>query len=277
MLLIDARRPLQARVPIVLRIGLLASTHHDPSSVERGASLGTMEARRVAAMLGRDVSLVVSSDPVQLVADGTHVLVGGFDEASCLLLGELAERHDRLFLNIGCSSDVLRGARCRRSTFHIAPSDAMRRHASGTVARPADGAVAIESWHASLERYGAAQLNDRYRAQFGASMNSAAWSAWMAVKVAWEAFARTRAFDNARVIAWLEDARTRFDGHKGRALSFRPWDHQMRQPLYAIAGAAGGSIIEVPVVERDGTMPVAAQLDRIGTTAEQSACRWEDA
>ena len=273
-MLFGARSPLDVRAPMALRIGLLATTHDDLPSVERGASLGVMEAQRVATLLGQEVSLIASSAPDRLVADGAHVLVGGLDEASCALLGELAEQHGRLFLNIGCSSDLLRGVGCRRSTFHIVPSDAMRRDATRAAETPSDGRIDIESWLASLTRYGAAQLNDRYQAEFDAPMNSAAWSAWMAVKVAWEAAARAREFDTARVIAWLEDARTRFDGHKGRALSFRPWDHQMRQPLYYTTGDVEGLVVEVPALDRGGTTAVAEQLDRIGVTVDRSACRW---
>jgi hypothetical protein len=95
------------------------------------------------------------------------------------------------------------------------------------------------------------------------------------VKIAWEAVARLRAFETPRVIEWLEHPRTRFDGHKGRALSFRPWDHQLRQPLYRVVSDLGDvAITEAPPVARDDTTAVADQLDRLGTARTESACRW---
>ena len=275
VLLFGARSSAGVRAPTVLRIGLLATAHDDLRSVERGAALGAAEAQRVAALLGRELALNSSPDPEELISRDPQILVGGLDEASYDVLSGLATQHGRIFFNIGCPSDVLRGRRCSRPIFHIIPSDAMRRDAIRLTESEGNVPDSIEAWHGSLERYGAAQLNDRFRAEHGASMNSAAWNAWMAVKIAWEAAARVREFETARVIAWLEDARTRFDGHKGRALSFRPWDHQMRQPLYRFIAGAAGSIVEIPPLERSSATAVADQLDRIGTTAEQSSCRWE--
>jgi hypothetical protein len=51
-------------------------------------------------------------------------------------------------------------------------------------------------------------------------------------------------------------------------LSFRPWDHQLRQPLYI---AAKGNT-EEPVAGVDET--VRESLDRIGTRQADSACRF---
>ena len=274
-LLFGARSSADERAPTVLRIGLLATAHDDLRSVERGVALGATEAQRVAALLGRELVLISSPEPDELISRDSQVLVGGLDEASYEVLSGLAAQHRRVFFNIGCPSDVLRGMRCRRTTFHIIPSDAMRRDAIRLVGPEGDAPDSIEAWHGSLERYGAAQLNHRFRAEYGASMDSAAWNAWMAVKIAWETAARVRGFETARVIAWLEDARTRFDGHKGRALSFRSWDHQMRQPLYRLEVGAPDSIVEIPLLERRSAASVADQLDRIGTTAERSSCRWE--
>ena len=39
-------------------------------------------------------------------------------------------------------------------------------------------------WDASLERFGATQLNDRYRRRFGVGMDGPAWAGWFAAKLA---------------------------------------------------------------------------------------------
>ena len=103
--------------------------------------------------------------------------------------------------------------------------------------------------------YGAAQLNDRFRARFGRGMDGEAWAAWMAVKVATEAALRVRDVRPDALAAYLARPNVRFDGHKGRPLSFGASDHQLRQPLYVIRPAAegGARAVEVPTVASAGS------------------------
>jgi hypothetical protein len=275
-LFVDVRSLVRGRTSPVLRIGLVAVEHPEMASMSRGAIMGVAEARRTASLLGGDLSLVQGTDPDHMLGrEGVHVLLGGTDARSSDALSEAAAGAGRVFFNIGARADVLREAQCRRSTFHIAASDAMRGDAMAASAT-SRGQGSIESWHASLDRYGAAQLNDRYRAEHAQPMDSAAWNAWVAVKIAWEAVARLRAFETPRVIEWLEHPRTRFDGHKGRALSFRSWDHQLRQPLYrVVSGQGGAAITEIPPMVRGDTTAVADRLDLLGTRNGASACRWD--
>jgi hypothetical protein len=64
----------------------------------------------------------------------------------------------------------------------------------------------------------------------------------------------------------LERETTRFDGHKGQPLSFRRWDHQLRQPLYARTPAG---FVDLP----QATEPVNGPLDRLGVSSKASQCR----
>ena len=201
--------------------------------------LGVEEAARSATLLGRAVELHVDADAETLVERGrVQALVGGRGDDECRRLAEVAEARGVLFLNVGCAADALRGAECRRSAFHVAPSEAMLGEASG-------GGGRAMAWHPSLERFGAEQLRDRHRA---------------------------RSADPAALIAHLERESTQLDGHKGRPLSFRPWDHQLRQPLYAVSPS--GEVAEVPSAPRESGIPSKELLDRIGTTAAETACRW---
>jgi ABC-type branched-subunit amino acid transport system substrate-binding protein len=143
-------------------------------------------------------------------------------------------------------------------------------HAAGTeVVRPL-------GWHSSLDRFGADQLNQRFERRYGRKMDDAAWAGWAALKVAWEAAMRGNAGDGAAIAAYLESERAEMDGQKGWPLSFRPWDHQLRQPLYLVstAGGTGGRVAgEVPGGERGGGDSAAA-LDALGVGRAGSACRW---
>ena len=217
---------------VALRVGLVG--RDDGGGTALGARLGAEEGARGAALFGGDVRLVVHDDARRLLdAEGAQVLVGGRDDAECERLSALAER-GALFLNVGAAGDALR-ARCRPRTFHVAASESMRRAARRGAG--SDGEVAL--WHGSLTRFGAAQLNDRFRARFGRAMDGDAWAAWMAVKVATEAALRARDAAPAALAAHLARPGVRFDGHKGTPLSFGATDHQLRQPLYLVrAGTA---------------------------------------
>jgi hypothetical protein len=65
-----------------------------------------------------------------------------------------------------------------------------------------------------------------------------------------------------------------FDGHKGEALTFRKWDHQLRQPLY-VAGPRkrediGGQLGPFAVLADVG----GKNLDALGTAMADSRCRF---
>lgn len=142
------------------------------------------------------------------------------------------------------------------------------------IAASHDGAAGatVELWHASLERFGAGQLNDRFRARFRKPMDSAAWAGWFAVKVVWEASQRARVVAGDAIASFLERDTTAFDGHKGVPLSFRRWDHQLRQPLYVVDSPASRTAV-VTTVPTDPA-PLRASLDALGTTAETTSCQW---
>lgn len=233
-------------------------------SLERGVQLGLEEANRSAGLFGWRVMLEDGA------GRGTAI-VGGGPLLTCRLLSAEAERARIPYLNTSCGDDVLRGAECRRWTFHVAPSEAMRRDARAPGA-PADGGAArVAGWDSTLERFGAAQLNDRHRARFARGMDETAWAGWAAVKVLTEAALRAGSAAPDALRAQLE--RGSFDGHKGRALSFRAWDHQLRQPLYVVSER--GAIREAPA--GDAAASARAALDRLGADSARSVCRWDGA
>ena len=96
-------------------------------------------------------------------------------------------------------------------------------------------------WAPTLERYGASQINNRFRAKYQIPMDGGAWAGWVAVKIASETALRVHSVDPKAMLSFLESASTSFDGHKGWPLSFRVSDHQLRQPLYVMSRAPAGT------------------------------------
>ncbi|HEU4882225.1 MAG TPA: ABC transporter substrate-binding protein [Longimicrobium sp.] len=261
-----------------LRIAFVAGPDAAAASAARGVTLGVEEAARTGELVGRRIELMTLDampSAAVLAADApVAALIGGFDDASCRALGDLAMSMNAVFLNVECRADALRGEACGRGVFHVQASDRM--YADAFAARAGEAADATEAvlWHPSLERFGAAQLNDRFRARFGGEMDGAAWAGWMAVKALWEASLRARSTDGAALRAYLERDATQFDGHKGWPLSFRAWDHQLRQPLYLVAPAENGGtrlVGEVPAGR--GEAPSREMLDQLGADASASTCR----
>jgi ABC-type branched-subunit amino acid transport system substrate-binding protein len=140
---------------------------------------------------------------------------------------------------------------------------------------PAERAAGLWAvgWHYELERFSARELNGRFRRRWNAPMTETSWAAWAALKLVGEAVVRAGAGDGAALATFLESAPP-FDGHKGEALTFRRWDHQLRQPLY-VAGPRKREDIGGPL----GPFAVLADvggknLDALGTAMADSRCRF---
>jgi len=107
-------------------------------------------------------------------------------------------------------------------------------------ARPIVGDVGLTpvSWHFALERYGAPQLNERYR-QFKkdeplgpqVAMTDAEFAAWSAVKLVTNSLNTREAGPELDLVAVLQDPASQVDLYKGTRGSIRHWNHQLRQPI----------------------------------------------
>ncbi|MBI4513076.1 MAG: ABC transporter substrate-binding protein [Gemmatimonadetes bacterium] len=378
---------------IVPRTGPLAEAGN---AATRGAELGAAEAARLAELFGKRLDLVAAGaagldagrrEARRLIEqDRVFAIAGGLDDASCFALSELADRHGILFLNVGCSSDALRGERCRRTTFNVDASTAMyvdalaqwlireaglRRWYFVTPASDAGTAVYRRTrqallqeggedlgnamvppgttnhevslkklrqarpdvaflslvgpsqaaflqqynelgpsfevagpfmdtvqfwaaspqrragiwpslWHHKLFRYGAEQLNGRFRKRFDRPLEARGWASWMAVKILAEAVLRAGGAETSQLVRFLEKGGAQFDGHKGRPLTFRPWDHQLRQPLYLVRPKRQvqgdwdifDSVAELPLGAPDSSRTSQDFLDQLGDPQTENRCRF---
>lgn len=265
--------------PKPLRIAVIASRRSADRAL--GLALGLDEARHAAQLFGGSVEMRTApgnerleAAANRLLADAPAILIGGDSAAECSRLAELVTRHSgALYFNVGCQDDALRGAECQRAAYHICPSAAMLRDAVLQSGAAGAGGVAA-AWDAALVKFGADTLNERFHKQFGRAMTSEVWTAWVAVKIAWEASLRARSTDARAIAAFLDSPAAQFDGHKGRALSFRSWNHQLRQPVYVVPrqAAATREPIEVPASRAEEDVRVA--LDRLGMSRTHAACNF---
>jgi hypothetical protein len=256
------------------------------SAGARGANLGVADVARVASRLGREVRLLEATATgtaeslaaaARLVERGATVILGGFELDTVGTLSDLAAEQDVLFLNVGHGGDELR-QRCSATTFHVEASHAMRADALDlwvAAGGDRDSGATVVSWSSRLNRHGARQLNERYQERFSESISPASWASWIAVHVAWTAFSRTGGGDALAMAQFLVEGPARFDGRKGIALSFRHWDHQLRQPLYVARRDSEGELVvvdEVPSLTRSASGADAALLDTLGGPPRPDRC-----
>src|SRR5699024_669640 len=87
-------------------------------------------------------------------------------------------------------------------------------------------------FEATIDKYGARELNSRFRNRWGQPMDASAWAGYETVKMLYETAAFSGTLDGPGMVEYLESPQTSFDIHKGIGVSFRPWDHQLRQTVY---------------------------------------------
>ena len=297
--------PLYSQSPIVrLRIGLVvpATASVQTLSTSQGVRLGAAESKQTAALFGGSVDLYeevasgaagANAAAAKLLAKRkVHVLIAAAAE-DVATLSQFAELNRVAFMNIASRSASLRSA-CRRYTFHIETPATAYQNASALAATQAEkpttprGSSALMNvdsvvlWSPLLERFGASQLNDRYRAMFNGRMDAAAWAGWIAVKTVSEAALRARSTDPQKILRYLEAPSTQFDGHKGWPLTFRRSDHQLRQPLYIVAAGKGSRsagappIRDVPDVKllSSGSNNPVSLLDKLLARPGSRGCSW---
>ncbi len=124
------------------------------------------------------------------------------------------------------------------------------------------------AWGRAVEAWAAAQLQERFRKLAGRTMDPADWAGWMAVHAVGEAAVKLKSADPAAIATLMQSPAFEVGGFKGRALSFRAWNGQLRQPLFLLwPGAVVGA---APV---EGFLHRSTELDTLGLDRPESACK----
>jgi ABC transporter substrate binding protein (PQQ-dependent alcohol dehydrogenase system) len=130
------------------------------------------------------------------------------------------------------------------------------------------GLVALE-WHWALERYGAPQVNSRFEIATpnARRMGWQDWSVWVAVRAILTAHAKSRDPSPEGISAYLRSGKLKLDGSKGAAMSFRPWDGQLRMPILL---ATHNAIIDIAPL--NGFLHQTDALDSLGQDEAEFSC-----
>ena len=135
--------------------------------------------------------------------------------------------------------------------------------------RPLAGSwgIAPVAWAASVEQHGAAQLQSRFADSAGRAMRSEDYAAFLAIGSIGEAVTRTKSSDPAALRAYMLSPDFELGGFKGRPLSFRDWNGQMRQPIPL---AHPGAVVALAPLE--GFLHQFNELDTLGDDRPTSRC-----
>jgi ABC transporter substrate binding protein (PQQ-dependent alcohol dehydrogenase system) len=137
-------------------------------------------------------------------------------------------------------------------------------------ARPVVGTQGLvpTSWHPALEQWGATQLQNRFRRLANRPMRPRDYDAWVAVRSIGEAATRVKSAAPADLISHLRSPAFDLAAFKGRKLTYRAWDGQLRQPIL-IATAK----LPVTVSPQAGFLHQFTELDTLGIDKPESDCR----
>jgi ABC transporter substrate binding protein (PQQ-dependent alcohol dehydrogenase system) len=136
-------------------------------------------------------------------------------------------------------------------------------------ARPVAGSAGLMpvSWAPSMEQWGAKQLQERFMKRFSRRMQPLDMQAWTAVRMIGEAVSRTKQADASHVRDYILSPAFELAAFKGQALTVRPWDQQLRQPVLL---SDGRNVVSVS--PQQGFLHPVSELDTLGYDKPETKC-----
>ena len=135
--------------------------------------------------------------------------------------------------------------------------------------RPVVGSEGLQAaaWGAVVEQWGAAQLQSRFEEAHERDMRPKDYAAWAAMRSVGEAVTRTKSADVAVIQKYLLGDTFELAGFKGRPLTYRTWNGQLRQPIPLMHPRA--LVANAPL---EGFLHQRTELDTLGVDAAETTC-----
>lgn len=136
-------------------------------------------------------------------------------------------------------------------------------------ARPVVGSEGLTAvgWSPVIEQWGAAQLQSRFEEEHAREMTAQDYAAWAAVRTLGEAMTRTNANDPETLRDYIMSDQFELAGFKGRPLTYRDWNGQLRQPIAIVHPRA-----LVALAPLEGFLHQNNELDSLGLDRPESKC-----
>lgn len=124
------------------------------------------------------------------------------------------------------------------------------------------------SWHRSQEQWGGTQLQRRFEREFKRWMLERDYAAWEAVRSIGEAVTRTNSGDAQTLKQYIMSDTFELAAFKGKPLTYRKWDQQLRQPILLAT-----PLMLVSVSPQEEFLHERTPLDSLGYDEPDSSCR----
>ncbi len=122
-------------------------------------------------------------------------------------------------------------------------------------------------WHRVIEQWGAAQLQSRFGRQADRWMTDKDYAAWAAMRSIGESVSHNIDYQSAALKSHLLGPKFELAGFKGRKLTYRNWNGQLRQPIALIHPRA--LVSQSP---QEGYLHPTTELDTLGFDQRESQC-----
>lgn len=135
--------------------------------------------------------------------------------------------------------------------------------------RPVAGTHGLmaQAWHRSIEQWGAVQLQNRFVDEASRPMQNEDYAAWLGVRTVAEAVTRTQKTDPAAIYSYVMSEQFELAAFKGRKLTYRPWNGQLRQPMPIVQPNA--LVSQSP---QEGFLHPTTDLDTLGFDKPEVRC-----
>lgn len=136
-------------------------------------------------------------------------------------------------------------------------------------ARPVAGTQGLypTSWHPASELWGATQFQNRFQRKADRTMQPLDYTAWMAVRSIGEAATRAGSGDPKTLIDYMLSSKFELAAFKGQKLTYRPWNGQLRQPIFVATPK-----LHVSVSPQPGYLHQLTELDTLGLDKPETKC-----
>ena len=135
--------------------------------------------------------------------------------------------------------------------------------------RPVVGSAGLEalSWHKVIEQWGAAQLQTRFKKLTSRYMNEIDFTGYLAVRSVAQAVHKTNSAAVKELSTYIKSDDFKLAAYKGRKLSFRTWNGQLRMPMALIQPHS--LVSQSP---QAGILHPKTELDTLGFDQQESHC-----
>lgn len=139
--------------------------------------------------------------------------------------------------------------------------------------RPIVGTQGLQAlaWDPSYTEYGAMHFQNGLPKLAKRRPVERDYTAWLGGRALTDGIMRSGKTTPPEVKAYLLSDQFKLEGFKGQAMSFRPWDHQLRQPV--ILG--GGTRVPVSVSPQEGFLHPTNVTDTLGFDQPETKCKFK--